>query len=468
MRISLSQPFRRTAIPGYRRLTLMSVAAGLAIAVACGSSDEPTAEPTSTTPPPRTETPAAAQADPTATPAATSTPGQDGSDGVTDPLFVSPTGFAELTNLEGLELSAARRWQLSFNWFTDFNTRIVSLNEIDNLLPRDRIKPVDNPQFAVASDPPSYMRDREPVIAIEIDGDARAYPLAILMWQEIVNDVVGDVPVTVTFCPLCNTAIAFERVLEGNELTFGTSGNLRNSDLVMWDRQTESWWQQITGEAIVGQLSGKVLDQVPSPIIAWETFQEQYPDGKLLLREVDALGQEIRPYDDPPYAGYDSVDTNPFAFDGPVDNRLPANLRVLTVNLDDETVAYPFTFLEEALVINDTIGDHEVVAFFDNGTLSAFFDARSRPQTSGSTTMFNREVDGETLTFSLGDDGIVDDQTGSVWNIVGKAISGSMEGTELEPVIHQNHFWFAWAVFEPDTEIRGTEADVTGPISTAP
>ncbi len=468
MQFSFRQPLHLLSKTGHRRLTLMSVTVGLAIAVACGSGDSSSSEPTSSTDTPRTETPTSSQADPTATPGDSGSADNGPGSGVTDPLFVSPTGFADLENLEGLELSAARRWQLSFNWFTDFNQRTVSLTEIDNLLPRDRIKPVDFPEFANSLEAPSYMRDREPVIAIEINGDARAYPLAILMWQEIVNDTVGGEPITVTFCPLCNTAIAFERVLEGHELTFGTSGNLRNSDLVMWDRQTESWWQQITGEAIVGQLSGKVLEQIPSPIIAWEAFRDQYPDGQVLLREVNALGQEIRPFDDPPYAGYDSVDNDPFAFDGPTDDRLPANLRVLTVKLDDETVAYPFTFLEENLVINDTIGETDVVAFFDNGTLSAFLDARSSAQTSGSTTMFSRVVDGETLTFLLGETGIVDEQTGSVWNIVGKATSGPMDGKELEPVIHQNHFWFAWAVFEPDTEIRGTVDDVIGPVSAAP
>ncbi len=467
---------------GTRRLILLSVTAGLATAVACSSSGETAATATSTPVPtavlPDTETPTTLPVDPTATttstvqppatdtPTGSSTPNPGGSSGVTD-LFLSPTARAVLTELEGVELTRARSWQNQYNWFTDFDKRTVSLDEISNLLARDRIKPVDEPQFVAAVDAPDYMRPREPVIAVKIDGDARAYPLAILMWQEIANDVVGGVPVTITFCPLCNTAIAFERTLEGHELTFGTSGNLRNSDLVMWDRQTESWWQQITGEAIVGQLAGKVLEQIPSPIIAWETFLDEYPQGKLMLREVDGSGREIRPYDNPPYEGYDSVDTNPFAFNGPIDGRLPATIRVLTVKNDDASVAYPFSFLKDAPVLNDTIGSKEVVAFFDDGTLSAFLDSRFRDQTSGSTTVFEREVDGQTLTFNLGADGITDQETGSMWSVTGKATSGLMEGTELTPVIHQNHFWFAWAVFEPDTEVRETADKVSGPVSAA-
>ncbi len=158
-------------------------------------------------------------------------------------------------------------------WETDFSQRLVDLGDFVSILNRDGIDPIDEPAFASVSDPPSYMKPREPVIAVEINGDARAYPLAMLMWHEIVNDVVGGMPVTVTFCPLCNTAITFDRVVDGVELTFGTTGKVRNSDLVMWDRQTQSWWQQITGEALVGHYAGQgtELDVINSPIIAWES-----------------------------------------------------------------------------------------------------------------------------------------------------------------------------------------------------
>ena len=121
------------------------------------------------------------------------------------------------------------------------------------------------PEFFSVSDPPDYIRPREPVIAIEINGEARAYPLAIMIQHEVANDVVGGVPVVVTFCPLCNTAIAFDRRVAGRELTFGTSGTVRNADLVMWDRQTETWWQQITGDAVIGELTGYRLSFIPVP-----------------------------------------------------------------------------------------------------------------------------------------------------------------------------------------------------------
>ena len=199
------------------------------------------------------------------------------------------------------------------------------------------------------------------------------------------NDTVGGLPVTITFCPLCNAAITFERVVDGQESTFGTSGMLRNSDLVMWDRQTQSWWQQFTGEALVGDFAGtdSVLTFVPSSIIAWDTFAESYPDGLLMERLVNENGAPLRPYDTPPYTGYDNVDNQPFLFSGMVDRRLVATSRVLTIE-GDIPVDYPFSFLAENPVLNDSFGEIDLVAFFDTGTLSAFFTIRAEEQIAGS------------------------------------------------------------------------------------
>jgi len=153
------------------------------------------------------------------------------------------------------ERAVADTLQKHWGWVTNLAVRTIQLTELTILLGRDQIIPVNIPTFLPVSNAPDYMKPREPVVSVVIDGDARAYPLAMLMCHEIVNDTVGGVPVTVTFCPLCNTSIAFERVVDGQELTFGTSGMLRRSDLVMWDRQTQSFWQQITGNAIVGDFA---------------------------------------------------------------------------------------------------------------------------------------------------------------------------------------------------------------------
>ncbi len=163
---------------------------------------------------------------------------------------------------------------LTRGWRTDFSRHSVPFDEImSGGPPRDGIPPIDNPKFIDVSDPPSYMKENEPVISVEINGDARAFPLALLISHEIVNDEIGGVPVTITYCPLCNTAIAFDRRVGDRVLDFGTSGNLRNSDLVMWDRQTQSWWQQITGDAIVGELTGTKLTLIPAPLVSWSAFK---------------------------------------------------------------------------------------------------------------------------------------------------------------------------------------------------
>ncbi len=342
------------------------------------------------------------------------------------------------------------------DWRTDFSKRSVPLIEIDNNLPRDAIRPIDDPSYWDVADPAAYLRDEEPVISVEVNGDARAFPLAIMMQHEIVNDVVGGTPVTVTFCPLCNTAIAFDRRVDGRELTFGTSGNLRNSDLVMWDRQTESWWQQITGEAIVGELTGTKLTFLQAPIISWAAFEAQFPAGRVLQRPSPTSR-----YDRSPYQGYDDIDKPPFLFRGETDGRLSATERVLTVDDGEAFVAYPFSFLQANTVINDTVGGIELTAFFDDGTFSAFQDGRGRAQTSGSTTVFIREVDGQSLTFERDGDSIRDLETGTVWSVTGTGQTGPLAGKRLEPVLHANHFWFAWAVFNPQTEVRGSTADLT-------
>jgi hypothetical protein len=149
-------------------------------------------------------------------------------------------------------------------WQTDFSQHSVPLSEFQSGgPPRDGIPPIDNPRYVSPAEADTWLAPDEPVIAVALEQDdehvvARAYPLQILLWHEIVNDTLGETPVTVTFCPLCYTAVAYDRRLEpgGTIYDFGTTGNLRHSDLVMWDRQTESWWQQFSGEAIVGELTG--------------------------------------------------------------------------------------------------------------------------------------------------------------------------------------------------------------------
>ena len=345
-------------------------------------------------------------------------------------------------------------------WKTDFSKHSVKYSEIIAVRPpRDAIPPLDDPEFFLLSDVENYMPPEWPVLSLEINGEARAYPLAILIWHEIVNDEVGGVPVAITYCPLCNTAIVFDRRVDGTVLDFGTSGLLRNSDLVMWDRQTESWWQQITGEAIVGELTGARLSFLPATVVSWGEFRRAFPDGQLLSRET-GFGKA---YGQPPYIGYDDTGSAPFAFTGSVDSRLDAMERVVGLNIGGRSVAYPFALLEQHPVVNDSVNGEDVVVFFGGETLSPFSGAltpdikRGSNRVVGSTGVFEPFIDGRKLTFTLQGDEVVDEETGSTWNIFGLAVDGALAGRELTPVVHANHFWFAWAAFNADTTMRTVE-----------
>ncbi len=191
-------------------------------------------------------------------------------------------------------------------WATDFSTNSVPLDEfVGGGPPKDGIPSIDVPKFVGVDEAEEFLDGSEPVAVVELEGEIRAYPLQILIWHEIVNDEIAGEPVAVTYCPLCNSTVAFRREVDGRPVEFGTTGMLRNSDLVMYDRATESWWQQITAEAVVGELTGTKLEVLPSQILAWDQFQRLHPGGRVLSRETGF----DRNYGSNPYTGYDSDPT---------------------------------------------------------------------------------------------------------------------------------------------------------------
>ena len=179
----------------------------------------------------------------------------------------------------------------------------------------------------------------EPVISVAVGGEARAYPLRILVWHEIVNDDINGIPLAITYCPLCNTGIVFVRELDDAVLDFGVTGKLRHSDLVMYDRQSESWWQQFTGRAIVGAMTGKRLEPWPSRLESFDRFRQRHPDGTVLV-PGDATA---RPYGSTPYAGYDSR-TEPFGF---YRGDLPPDIAPLARVVRVEDTAWSLDLLRE-------------------------------------------------------------------------------------------------------------------------
>jgi hypothetical protein len=339
---------------------------------------------------------------------------------------------------------------------TDFSRATVALEEIGHGgLPRDAIPAIDHPRFEAAGAAADWLYPREPIVALEIGGDARAYPIQILMWHEIVNDTVGGRPVAVTFCPLCNAALAFERRVDGRLLDFGTTGKLRHSDLVMYDRQTESWWQQFTGTGIVGHFAGRSLTRVPATIIAFEDFRKTHPDGRVLSRDTG----HTRDYGRNPYRGYDRVGDRPFLLRGKPDPRLPAMQRVLGLSVAGLAVAYPLPGLVQRTPLNDDIGGTPVAVFAKGGTHSAL----DREQITASRVVpsaaaYDRRLEGRRLTFERDNEGIVDRETGSRWNLLGHAVDGPLLGRRLTPLDSGVYFAFAWLAFQPGSEIRSGDA----------
>ncbi len=363
----------------------------------------------------------------------------------------APTPLPAGTLLEDADTSNMPGWTRSWG-NTDFSRRTVNLEELKSGgVPRDGIPPIDNPNYVEIGIGDAWYEPQEPVIQIEIDGDARAYPLQVMTWHEIVNTEIGGTNVGVTFCPLCNSAVAFDRDLNDYEtLRLGVSGMLRHSDLVMWDNQTESLWQQITGEAIVGDLAGERLTMLPSIIVSWQAFKDAHPDGLVLSQDTGFS----RNYGSNPYFGYDRIDQSPFLFDGETDGRQPPMIRVLGVELNDQARAYPFPELEEHPVVHDEVGDEPIVVFWQPGATSALDQTEiSASRDVGMAAAFNPVVGGEELRFVSDEFTITDEQTGSEWNITGRAVSGPMEGAQLNEHISGAHFWFAWAAFQPDTDI---------------
>ena len=382
-----------------------------------------------------------------ASPAGSASPGAGTSP---DPGESPPSaggGETEAPNLNDLRVGTE-------GWATDFSIASVDLGEFQGGgPPKDGIPSIDEPRFESIANAQAWLAPTSPVISLEVGGSARAYPMAILIWHEVVNDTLGGVPVVVTFCPLCNTALVFERTLDGTVHDFGTTGNLRFSDLVMYDRQTESWWQQATGGAIVGTLTGKKLTFLAAQIVSLADFAAAYPEGDVLSRDT---GNE-RAYGRNPYPGYDNANERPFLFAGEIDGRLAPKERVVTIDRGGSTIAIPLAALEAAGVIEIATAPEPVVAFWAPGTASALDAAAiDAGRDAGATGVFVPIADGQRLTFSRtgGRDGaITDAETGSTWAVTGQATSGPLAGSQLESVVHGDHFWFAWAAFQPETEI---------------
>lgn len=316
-------------------------------------------------------------------------------------------------------------------------------------LPPDGIPAIDDPKFERVAEI-DWLAPNEPVLSLTVADETRAYPLQVMAWHEIVNDTIDGVPVAVTFCPLCNSGVAFERRVGGRLLDFGTSGLLYVDNLVMYDRQTESLWPQLTGQASVGVLTGTQLNAIPMGVVGWKQFREAHPEALVLTRDTGF----VRRYGSNPYVWRDDDPHGDLFADPPggTDGRLPVKERVVGITEGGQSVAVRRSRVIERQVVELTVGGRDLVVWHQPGQASAldadrFYDGEE----VGSVGVFRPLLDGRRLTFAVRAGRLVDEQTGSTWNVMGEATSGDLKGGRLPAVVHVDTFWFAWVGFRPDT-----------------
>jgi len=328
---------------------------------------------------------------------------------------------------------------------TDFSRSTVRFDSILSGGPsKDGIPSIDYPSFVSIAKADRWIDENEPVLFLRHKRKNRVYPLQILMWHEIVNDTIEGAPVTVTYCPLCNTGIAFRGEIDGTHLQFGTTGRLRFSNLIMYDRQTESWWQQASGEAIVGEFAGRQLDLLPISILPWDQVRSLYTDAEVLSRDTGYT----RPYGLNPYEGYDSS-TTPFLYRGPeIEGHHNPMERVLVVKDGNSEKIFTYAVLRKNKVLNETIGTRRIVVFWQAGTASALDESElSEGRDVGTAQAFYPNAAGTELEFYSEGAVIRDRPTGSSWTVSGRAVSGELAGTQLSSPVTINHFWFSWNAF---------------------
>ncbi|CAN5485545.1 DUF3179 domain-containing protein [soil metagenome] len=323
--------------------------------------------------------------------------------------------------------------------FGDGTKHLIPIEEIVEGGPdKDDIPSIDNPQFV---GPEHWAdvdyRDDGWVIGVEVNGERRAYPFQVLVWHEIVNDRFDGVPLLVTYCPLCGSGIVFRREIDPVGVAeFGVTGRLYNSDMLMYDRATNSVWSQLTGTAVIGELTGQRLEIYPSELLTWADFKQAYPDSQVLSRDTGFP----RNYDSRPYGAYDETITVAFPVAGR-DDRLHPKTRITGVELDGLTFgAYPDNLIREHGPVNTQLDGVPLLVVSDR-------------QAGGSVRVFERRIGNQPLEFSASDPFLKDEATGSRWNYRGEAITGVLAGSRLTEVKTIRAFWFAWYAFHHETEL---------------
>jgi len=351
--------------------------------------------------------------------------------------------------------------KLPYQWKTDSTKHTVDLRDLTMATAKNALPTLDYPKFIHKSDKKYNFYEHEPVICISFNGRSKAYPLSLLTMYELSNDSLGGEELMITYCPMCNAAMVFNRKVKTKGTTllldFSISGILMHNDMVMYDRQTETWWEQLMGEAIVGELAGTELKMMRALIISAKDYFDRYPDG-LILSPSDITTITKR-HNHRPFYHMDhdkrSIDTS-YYLPEKIDPRLPPLERVLDIHVEGHTKIYPFEEIAKKQVINDVFDNMNFVIFYHGETVSVLDeDKLSKSKRTGSATAFRSNLDGVNYTFHKAGNYFMDDQTGSTWDITGYCKEGTLKGKQLWILPHSNHFAFAYLAFFPEAEIYG-------------
>jgi hypothetical protein len=331
--------------------------------------------------------------------------------------------------------------EIYFDTFQPVN-RAVPLTEVSAELIerlRDAIPPIHNPVYETA-DQAEWLGEDDIVLGYTAGGQAWAYPVKILNFHEIVNDVLEGEPVLISYCPLCYSGIVFSRIVGDQELIFGNTSALYESDMVMLDYETGSYSWQVAGQAIVGELVGERLEVLPSRMATWAEWRQSHPHTLVLSRETGFS----RDYEQDPFLGIaDFINQGRFSFPvspDALDDRLRPGDKVISIQLGGGTRAYLLD-PEGARLYQDELDGEKLVVF-------------STPD-GPSGSAYLASLDGVEYLFILEGGQFRDEGTGSIWDLSGRAIEGPLAGVQLEAIPSRVSFWFAIVAAEPGIELHG-------------
>jgi hypothetical protein len=305
--------------------------------------------------------------------------------------------------------------------------------------PKDGIPPIDEPKYVTVQEVKETLDDDDVVFILESSDPVKIYPQYILVYHEIVNEELEGKSISITYCPLTGSVIAYKGDIQTMETTFGTSGELLNSNLVMYDRVTNSYWPQILGTAINGPSKGEDLETTSIAWTRWGLAKALYPNAMVLSEKTGFL----RNYGNDPYGAY-TEDDSYYQTGGPffpvmnIDKRLPSKEVVIGIKTGGALLAVTKSSVADVGVLNLELGENPFVAIYDK-SLEA-------------VRVYSRRVNGETLEFSLRN-GVILDDSASFWTAKGQALEGTYKGESLSPVTYFDVMWFAWSAFYPETEL---------------